>query len=94
MVLTVEYFYVSFVLHVCQLVKTLSLDFLRIGVVKNSAGVISVYEYLQNQIRPNNRFFERRALSFSYHPGGVLKGRCSVNKILFTEHLPFKTPPG
>ena len=30
----------------------------------------------------------------SYHPGGVLKGRCSVNKILFTEHLPFKTPPG
>ena len=35
-----------------------------------------------------------KSLFETYHPGGVLKGRCSVNKILFTEHLPFKTPPG
>ena len=33
-------------------------------------------------------------VSFTYHSGGVLKDTFSQNKILFTEHLPFKTPPG
>ena len=40
------------------------------------------------------KWFENKSIKITYHSGGVLKGRCLVNKILFTEHLPFKTPPG